>query len=116
MKNISDYEFFLHTLEIIISQIEEELEVVEKYSESDYRDIEEDYKEVLELLHDILPEITSLNSLANLEADEIDFIYECLQTYADNFIITNRDEILHKQQESEYKHLEKLLDMFEVSN
>ncbi len=116
MKNFSDYEFFLHTFEVILSHLNEELEVAKKNLESEYREIEEDYLEVIEILRDVLPEITSLNAIENLESDEIDFIYECLQTYADNFVITHRDSILRKQQELEYSRLEKLISMFEISN
>lgn len=66
----------------------------------------EDLDETIELLDDILPKIKNIDSLfEDLDEDEFSFIVDCLEDYAECFIVDGRDEKLKEENEAEYSQL-----------
>lgn len=105
-------EFLQKTYKIIKENVIDELEETKsntKFDSETKNELIEDYSEVLEIVTDLIPKITSVDSLYELEEDEFSFAVELLENYAEVFIIDGRNEEKLKQDEEEYAVLQDIL-------
>lgn len=105
-------EFLQKTYKIIKENVIDELEETKsntKFDSETKNELIEDYSEVLEIVTDLIPKITSVDSLYELEEDEFSFAVELLENYAEVFIIDGRNEEKLKQDEEEYAILQDIL-------
>jgi len=80
-----------------------------KISQDLKEELLEDYEESLDCLDVLIPQITSVESLYQLEEDEFCVAVEFLENYAEVFIIDGRDEKLLKETEAEYDQFQDIL-------
>ncbi len=113
MKEYTQDEFLLKSLEQIKKDLKENLDYAKNPQTDDEKEIYDDFKEILELLESLLPKIKDLDSLAKLKAEDIGFIFECLEAYEEVFIVSYLSEEEMEQTEYEHNLLLSILDLFE---
>lgn len=108
---MTDDEVLLKSLKNILKEIlEERSELTGNDDQS--LEIAEELDDNAEILDSLIPEITKIDDLYNLEDDEFDFILELLQDYTDNFIIDGRTPEKLQEDEAEYAQLMDILFNF----
>ena len=106
---MTDDELLLKSIQAIRDEIRaERSELTDSDEVSSF--LAEDLDETAELLDKIAPKIKGLDSLyEDLDEDEFSFIVECLQDYADNFVIDGTDDQKRQRGEAEYSQLTDIL-------
>ena len=67
-----------------------------------------------EILCDILQEVNCVEDLKNLDEEDYAFVYECLNEYAEIFIVDGTDERMRLQGEQRFEQLVDLLTVLEA--
>lgn len=108
---MTDDEVLLKSLKSILKGIlEERSEITGNDDQS--LEIAEELDDNAEILDSLIPEITKIDDLYNLEEDEFEFIVEMLQDYSENFIIDGRSPEKLQEDEAEYSQLMDILFNF----
>lgn len=105
-------------LQEILGRIKKELEETEEYTREQYgsvptqeeADIIEDLEITRELLEQIAPEVTGMESLDAMDLDDKEFLFECLAEYSSWAVVDERDAALKEVQEQELELLDQVLD------
>lgn len=104
--------FLVETLSQISKNIKSAYNYLAFPKDKEDEEIKNDYKEAYTILDDIRKDVHSIDDLGALNENDIDFVYECLSLYEGEFIISHLDEEKRKQDEKNYKLLNKLLNLF----
>jgi len=104
-------EFFIETLKNILSEYKECADYIKDLNTPEYEEIKEDYSFVIDDITNLLKNVKTLDDLAEMDEDEIGYVYEYLDEYATNFVISNEIQQKLKDQK-EYKQLDELLNLF----
>lgn len=104
--------FLVETLETISGNIKSAYEYIKIPKDDEDFEIKNDCKEALEILDEIRKKVSSIDDLSDLSEDDIGFVYECLSLYEGEFVISHLDSETRKQNEYDYKKLQKLLNLF----
>ena len=108
---MTDDELLIRSLKTIQAQIQEERAELTQTDELSL-EIAEEYDDYAELLAEIVPKISGVESLYELEDDEFELILECLETYQEIFVVDGRTEEALKATEAEYSQLADILFEF----
>lgn len=103
--------FFLEILNKILLEMKECADYVKDFDTPEYQEIKEDYSFVIGDISHILENVHSIDDLAEMDEDEIGYVFEYLDEYASTFVISNDSEQKKKDQE-EYNKLTELLSLF----
>ena len=94
-----------------LAETKEDAEYIKNQKSKDYKDVKEDYDFVIEHLSGLLPELHSLDDLAEMDEEDISLVYDYIAEYAGNFII--REDPRYKESDLEkYSGIEEILNMF----
>lgn len=110
---MNEDEILLKSLKNILTELRDEYEYYHQFSDKDSLVLAEECKESAEIMEDILPDITDVDSLDDLSDDDYSFVYEMLQAYAEVFIIDGTSEAARVKGEKEYEVILDLLDEME---
>ncbi len=103
--------FFTSTLKKILNELQDCAEYIRNLHGKEYDEIREDYAYTIEDLSDIIENIKSIADLSEMDEETIGAVFDYLEEYSDNFIISS-DEGQMKKDLDEYKKLEEILDLF----
>lgn len=95
----------------IRNQIAEELSEARRTDELNSR-IAAEYKDALARLEKILPKVHCVLDLYYLGEEDFLFALDCLESYADVFIVDGRDGNRLKETQAEFSQLEEILSEF----
>ena len=110
---MNEDEILLKSLKNILTELRDEYEYYHQFSDEDSLVLAEECKESAEIMEDILPDITDVDSLDDLSDDDYSFVYEMLQAHAEVFIIDGTSEAARVKGEKEYEVILDLLDEME---
>ena len=100
----------------ILAKIKDEytscLEVSKKNPLAEYKEISQDYEECIKNLENILSTVHSIDDLAEQDEETIGFVFECLEDFTSNFIISPDGTKNFETDMHNYAKLEELLGMF----
>lgn len=104
-------QFFIETLQNIIADTKEYDAYIRTQTSRDYKDIRKDYAFTIKDLQRFLKKIHTIKDLEKLSVNQITRLYEYLQDYYDNFIISNEPE--QKEKDLAYAaKLDKIMNLF----
>ncbi len=103
--------FLIESLKNILEIAKDDYDYIKDEKSPEYIEIKEDFEEVIAGLESLLPVIKSVDDLACQDEDTITFVYELLDEYAGNFIISSEPNQQKKDLET-YNKLEELLYLF----
>ena len=95
----------------IKNQISEELSDATRTDALNLR-ISAEYKDALGRLEKILPKVHCVLDLYYLGEEDFLFALDCLENYADIFVVDGRDEKRFKETQAEFSQLEEILSEF----
>ncbi|MCR5494694.1 MAG: hypothetical protein K6F15_03575 [Treponema sp.] len=107
---MNDDEFLISCLKKYLASVKDEYDYAKQFTDTDSMEIAEDNIEIYDILKVLIDDISGIESLNDLDDDDYGFIFECLQSYAEAFIIDGRDEESKKASEEEYKRLNGILE------
>ncbi|MBQ1949429.1 MAG: hypothetical protein II367_04655 [Treponema sp.] len=111
---MNDDEFLISCLKNYLADVKEEYDYAKQFTDADSAEIAEDDLEIYDILKVLIEDIQGLDSLHDLDDDDYIFVYECLQAYAEAFVIDGRDEETRKKAEEDFNRLQELLDELEA--
>ncbi len=111
---MNDDEFLIHCLKCYISMLNEEAAYAEQFSDAESVEVAEENRDYAKILESLLAEITGVASLNDLDDDDFEFVYECLQMYAESFVVDGREEASRLKTEEDYTRLLSILDEMEA--
>lgn len=103
--------FFMDALKKFLKETEDCAEYIKGIKGRDYDEIRAEYEYVIADLQDLLDNIRTLEDLAQMDEETIGAVFDYIQEYADNFVISNEAEQQKKDLE-EYAKIEEILDLF----
>ena len=111
--------FFIDCLKEFLQLKKDELNYLEKNSsaysntskDSIFGELKEDLESVISSLTEILSSIKTIDELSLSDGETINSVFEYLEEFADNFVISN-DEIQRKKDYDKYHQIEELLFLF----
>ncbi len=103
--------FLIESLKNILEIAKDDYDYIKDEKSPEYIEIKEDFEEVIAGLESLLPVIKSVDDLACQDEYNITFVYELLDEYAGNFIISSEPNQQKKDLET-YNKLEELLYLF----
>ncbi|MCR4627212.1 MAG: hypothetical protein K5640_06150 [Treponema sp.] len=111
--------FFIDCLKEFLQIKKDELNYLEKNSsaysntskDSIFGELKEDLESVISSLTEILSSIKTIDDLSLSDGETINSVFEYLEEFADNFVISN-DEIQRKKDYDKYHQIEELLFLF----
>ena len=110
---MTDNELLVDSYKKILEQIKENSEYLSKDKYEYTKELTDECADLTAILSDILPEITGLESMNTLDEEDYAFMYEMLDSYAENFIVDGRNpETLQKDTEI-YEQLMDILAILE---
>lgn len=104
--------FLISVLAKIKDEYTECLEVSKKNPLAEYKEISQDYEECIKNLENILSTVHSIDDLAEQDEETIGFVFECLEDFTSNFIISPDGTKNFETDMHNYAKLEELLGMF----
>ncbi len=104
--------YLVETLEKISRTFEENFEYIKNPRDEAEREIKDYYGTSIEKIDALRGKIRRVDDLELLDEDEIDFVYECLAFFEEGFTISHRDAKIRREEERNYRKLERLLDLF----
>ncbi len=110
---MTDDEILVDSYKKIIEQIKENLLYLSKDKYEYTKELTDDCADLTAILTDILPEITGLESMNNLDEEDYAFMYEMLNSYAENFIVDGRNPETLKKDTEIYEQLMDILSVLE---
>lgn len=103
--------YFIDILNRVLADLKDCADYVKDLHTPEYDEINEDFDYSITQLTELLKEIHTIDDLAQQDDDLITDVFEYIQSYADNFIISNVPEQKEKDL-AEYAKLEELLNLF----
>lgn len=103
--------YFIDILNRVIAELKDCADYVKELHTPEYDEINEDFDYSITQLTALLKEVHTIDDLAQQDDDLITDVFEYIQCYADNFIISNEPEQKEKDL-AEYEKLEELLNLF----
>lgn len=110
---MTDDELLVDSYKKILEQIKENSEYLSKNSYEYTRELTDECADLTAILEDILPEISGLESLNSLDEEDYAFMYEMLNSYAENFIVDGRSPETLERDEKIYGQLMDILSVME---
>lgn len=110
---MTDDELLVDSYKKILEQIKENSEYLSKDSYEYTRELTDECADLTAILEDILPEISGLESLNSLDEEDYAFMYEMLNSYAENFIVDGRSPETLERDEKIYGQLMDILSVME---
>lgn len=110
---MTDDELLVDSYKKILEQIKENSEYLSKDSYEYTRELTDECADLTAILEDILPEISGLESLNSLDEEDYAFMYEMLNSYAENFIVDGRSPETLVHDEKIYGQLMDILSVME---
>ncbi len=110
---MTDDELLVDSYKKILEQIKENSEYLSKDSYEYTRELTDECADLTAILEDILPEISGLESLNSLDEEDYAFMYEMLNSYAENFIVDGRSPETLEHDEKTYGQLMDILSVME---
>ena len=108
---MTDDELLVDSYKKILEQVKENSKYLSKDKYEYTKESTDECADLTAILSDILPEITGLESMNALDEEDYAFMYEMLDSYAENFIVDGRNpETLQKDTET----YEQLMDILAV--
>ncbi len=108
---MTDDELLVDSYKKILEQVKENSKYLSKDKYEYTKELTDECTDLTAILSDILPEITGLESMNALDEEDYAFMYEMLDSYAENFIVDGRNpETLQKDTET----YEQLMDILAV--
>lgn len=104
-------QFLVETLKNILADTKECADYVKDIHTEEYKEIQEDYEYVIEDVTDLLKKVKGLDDLADMDDDRIGEVFNYLESYADNFVVSH-DPKKYKQDMADYEKIECLLNLF----
>ena len=104
--------FLISVLAKIKDEYTECLEDSKKNPLAEYKEISQDYEECIKNLENILSTVHSIDDLAEQDEETIGFVFECLEDFTSNFIISPDGTKNFETDMHNYAKLEELLGMF----
>ncbi len=108
---MTDDELLVDSYKKILQQIKENSEYLSKDKHEYTSELTDECADLTAILEDILPEITGLESLNALDEEDYAFMYEMLNSYAENFIVDGRSP---ESLEHDKKIYDQLMDILSV--
>ncbi|MBQ5472569.1 MAG: hypothetical protein IIT58_11300 [Treponema sp.] len=105
-------EYFISVLKECLAEQKEYWEYLKNTEDSELFEIRDEYKNNYDDLNGILSHIKTIDDLSLTDEDTIGFVFECLESHAESFIIDHTDKKSLKASQKEYEKLEALLDLF----
>ena len=103
--------FLVETLKNILADTKECADYVKNFHTPEYKEIQEDYAYVIEDISDLLKTVKGLDDLADCDDDRIGDVFAYLESYADNFVISQEPGQKEKDL-AEFEKIESLLNLF----
>lgn len=110
---MTDDELLVDSYKKIIGQIKENSLHLSKDKYEYTKELTDECADLTEILSDILPEITGLDSMKNLDEEDYAFMFEMLSSYAENFIVDGRNTETLKKDTETYEQLMNILSVLE---
>lgn len=110
---MTDDELLVDSYKKILEHIKENSEYLSKDSYEYTRELTDECADLTAILEDILPEISGLESLNSLDEEDYAFMYEMLNSYAENFIVDGRSTETLEHDEKIYGQLMDILSVME---
>ena len=107
---MNDDEFLISCLKNYLADVKEEYDSAKQFTDADSAEIAEDNIEIYDILKVLIDDIKGIESLNDLDDDDYLFVYECLQAYAEAFVIDGRDKKAREKAEEDFARLSELLD------
>ena len=104
--------YLSETLKTISRNIKENYEYFSNPKDIEDRKINDDCKAAYQQLEKIRKTVHCVDDLSLLDENDIDFVYQCLALYEGEVIISHKSLEQQKEDEKNYKKLEKLLNLF----
>lgn len=104
-------QLLVDTLKKILADTRECADYVKDIHTEEYKEIQEDYKYVIDDVTDLLKNVKGLDDLADMDDDRIGDVFTYLESYADNFVVSHEAEN-YKKDLAEYEKIESLLNLF----
>ncbi|MBQ5999020.1 MAG: hypothetical protein IJL70_06065 [Treponema sp.] len=111
---MTDDELLIKSLNNYLINVDSEYQYAKQFTDADSAEIAEDNLEIRDILKPMMEDITSIESLNDLDDEDYAFVYECLQSYAESFIIDGRNEETKKASEEEYNQLMEIISEMEA--
>lgn len=103
--------YFINLLKAILEDMKDCKAYLKEPLSPEDKEIMEDYDYVINDLSQILKQIKSIDDLAELDEEAINNVYDYIESYATNFIISAYEPQRQKDLE-EYEKIEEILDLF----
>ncbi len=110
---MTDDELLVDSYKKIIGQIRENSLYLSKDKYEYTKELIDECADLTAILDDILPEITGLDSMNNLDEEDYAFMFEMLNSYAENFIVDGRNPETLKKDTETYGQLMDILSVLE---
>lgn len=104
-------QILVETLKNILADTKECADYVKDIHTEEYKEIQEDYEYVIDDVTDLLKKVKGLDDLADMDDDRIGEVFNYLESYADNFVVSH-DPKKYKQDMADYEKIECLLNLF----
>lgn len=106
-------ELLVNSYKEILEQIKENAAYLSKDGYAYTKELTDECADLTAILEDILPEITGLESMNSLDEEDYAFMYEMLNSYAENFIVDGRTPEKLKADTEIYEQLMEILSVLE---
>ena len=110
---MTDDELLVDSYKKILTQIKENSAYLSKDKYDYTKELTDECSDLTAILSDILPEITGVESMNVLEEEDYAFMYEMLNSYAENFIVDGRTPETLKKDTEIYEQLMDILAVLE---
>ena len=110
---MTDDELLVDSYKKILAQIKENSAYLSKDKFDYTKELTDECADLTAILSDILPEITGLESMNALDEEDYAFMYEMLNSYAENFIVDGRTPETLKNDTEIYEQLMDILAVLE---
>lgn len=99
-------------LKAIYDDIKDCLHYTEKMHSSEYDSINEGYEKALKKMEHLKKNVHSIEDLAKMDEETITDVFEYIQFYADNYVISPEGSKEFEKNMEEYSKIESLLSLF----
>lgn len=103
--------YFVKTLKTILKTYKEYNSYLKEPLMEDDKEMKEDYEYVIDDLSQIIKQVKSIDDLAEMDEDAITAVYNYIDEYANNYIISAYEPQKTKDLE-EYSKIEEILSLF----
>lgn len=104
--------FFIQTLKNILSEYKDYAAYLKEPLSAEDKELMEDYEYVIKDLTEILNEVKGIDDLAELDEETITAVFDYIEEYASNFVISAADNPQRQNDLDAYSKIEEILDLF----